>query len=108
MFGSDSDLYLAFATDCLRIYLSLILFTCLQKVCAIFLQSLDKAHLAAPLSMLRDVLLIAASLIIPLKFGVTGIFWAAPVADILAFIPTVFVMIRVWRSLKKSSVQAGP
>ena len=107
MFGSDSDLYLAFATDCLRIYLSLILFTCLQKVCAIFLQSLGKAHLAAPLSMLRDVLLIVASLIIPLKFGVTGIFWAAPVADILAFIPTVFVMIRVWRSLKKSSVQAA-
>lgn len=106
MFGSDSDLYLAFATDCLRIYLSLILFTCLQKVCAIFLQSLGKAHLAAPLSMLRDVLLIVASLIIPLRFGVTGIFWAAPVADILAFIPTVFVMIKVWRSLKKSSVQA--
>ena len=105
MFGSDGELYLEFATACLRIYLSLILFTCLQKVCAILLQSIGKAHLAAPLSMLRDVFLIIASLIAPLKFGVTGIFWAAPIADILAFIPTVFIMIRVWKLLKQKDVQ---
>lgn len=107
MFGSDGELYLEFATGCLRIYLSLILFTCLQKVCAIFLQSIGKAHLAAPLSMLRDVLLIAASLIVPLKFGVTGIFWAAPIADILAFIPTVFIMAKVWKSLKNEDSKKG-
>lgn len=105
MFGSDGELYLEFATACLRIYLSLILFTCLQKVCAILLQSIGKAHLAAPLSMLRDVFLIIASLIASLKFGVTGIFWAAPIADILAFIPTVFIMIRVWKLLKQKDVQ---
>lgn len=105
MFGSDNDLYMSFATGCLRIYLSLILFTCLQKVCAIFLQSLGKAHLAAPLSMLRDVLLIIASLIIPLKFGVTGIFWAAPAADIIAFIPTAVIMLKVYKGLKKSDAQ---
>lgn len=105
MFGSDGELYLEFATGCLRIYLSLILFTCLQKVCAIFLQSIGKAHLAAPLSMLRDVFLIIASLIAPLKFGVTGIFWAAPIADVLAFIPTAFIMTRVWKSLKQEDVQ---
>lgn len=102
MFGSDSELYLEFAIGCLRIYLSLILFTCLQKVCAIFLQSIGKAHLAAPLSMLRDVFLIIASLLVPLKFGVTGIFWAAPVADVLAFIPTLLIMIKVWKSLKEN------
>jgi hypothetical protein len=105
MFGSDGELYLEFATGCLRIYLSLILFTCLQKVCAIFLQSIGKAHLAAPLSMLRDVFLIIASLIAPLKFGVTGIFWAAPIADVLAFVPTAFIMTRVWKSLKQEDVQ---
>lgn len=99
MFGSDSELYMEFATNCLRIYLSLILFTCLQKVSAIFLQSIGKAHLAAPLSLLRDVLLIAASLIVPVRFGVTGIFWAAPIADVIAFIITLFVMHRVYKSL---------
>ncbi|MDE6725039.1 MAG: polysaccharide biosynthesis C-terminal domain-containing protein, partial [Ruminiclostridium sp.] len=100
MFGSDSELYMEFATSCLRIYLSLILFTCLQKVSAIFLQSIGKAHLAAPLSLLRDVLLIVASLIVPIRFGVTGIFWAAPIADVIAFVITLFVMLHVYKSLK--------
>lgn len=100
MFGSDSELYMEFATSCLRIYLSLILFTCLQKVSAIFLQSIGKAHLAAPLSLLRDVLLIVSSLIVPIQFGVTGIFWAAPIADVIAFVITLFVMLRVYKSLK--------
>ena len=99
MFGSDGDLYMEFAAGCLRIYLSLILFTCLQKVCAIFLQSIGKAHLAAPLSLLRDVLLIISSLIVPVYFGVTGIFWAAPIADVIAFVITLFIMVRVWKSL---------
>lgn len=99
MFGSDGDLYMEFATGCLRIYLSLILFTCLQKVSAIFLQSIGKAHLAAPLSLLRDVLLIVSSLIVPAKLGVTGIFWAAPIADVIAFVITLFVILRIWKSL---------
>ncbi|MCH5199200.1 MAG: polysaccharide biosynthesis C-terminal domain-containing protein [Oscillospiraceae bacterium] len=102
MFGSDSELYMEFATNCLRIYLSLILFTCLQKVCAIFLQSIGKAHLAAPLSLLRDALLIISSLIIPIKLGVTGIFWAAPAADAIAFIITLIVILFVWKQLKIS------
>lgn len=108
MFGSDGELYLEFATGCLRIYLSLILLTCLQKVCAIFLQSIGKAHLAAPLSMLRDALLIVASLLVPMRFGVTGIFWAAPIADVLAFIPTAVIIAKVWRSLKETDAQAAP
>lgn len=81
MFGSAEDpVYFDFAIVCLRIYLSLILFTCIQKVCAIFLQSIGKAKAAAPLSVLRDVLLLAFSLLLPMPFGMTGIFWAAPIA----------------------------
>ena len=102
MFGSaDDPVYFAFAVACLRIYLSLILLTCLQKVCAIFLQSMGKAKAAAPLSILRDVLLIVFSLLIPLALGVTGIFWAAPAADVLAMAVTAGVMVKVWKELGK-------
>lgn len=101
MFGSaDDPIYFDFSILCLRIYLSLILFTCVQKVCAIFLQSIGKAKAAAPLSILRDVLLIVFSLLIPMMLGVTGIFWAAPIADILAIAVTGVVLMRVWRELK--------
>ena len=101
MFGSaDDPVYFDFAILCLRIYLSLILFTCVQKVCAIFLQSIGKAKAAAPLSILRDVMLIAFSLLIPMALGVTGIFWAAPIADVLAITVTGIVVMRIWKELK--------
>lgn len=101
MFGSaDDPVYFQFAVLCLRIYLSLILVTCVQKVCAIFLQSIGKAKAAAPLSVLRDVLLIAFSLLLPAALGVTGIFWAAPIADLLAVLITAAVMIRIWKELE--------
>ena len=101
LFGSDGELYTQFATQCLRIYLSLILFTCVQKVCAIFLQSIGHARAAVPLSVLRDALLIVFSLILPLRLGVTGIFWAAPAADTIAVLVTFFFMVRLWSELSQ-------
>ena len=100
MFGADGELYTQFAVQCLRIYLSLILFTCVQKVCAIFLQSIGRAKAAAPLSILRDVLLIVLSIAAPIVWGVTGIFWAAPIADVLAIAGTAVVMLRLWNQPK--------
>ena len=109
MFGSaDDPIYFDFAMLCLRIYLARILVTCVQKVCAIFLQSIGKAKAAAPLSILRDVLLIVFSLLIPVFFGVTGIFWAAPVADVLAILITAVVMVRVWKELSRESRPQEP
>lgn len=99
MFGADGELYTQFAVGCLRIYLSLIVFTCVQKVCAIFLQSIGHAKTAAPLSVIRDVFLIVLSLVMPVFLGVTGIFWAAPMADILATAVTTAVMAGLWMQL---------
>jgi len=90
MFGADGALYTQFA---------LIIFTCVQKVCAIFLQSIGHAKAAAPLSVLRDVFLIIFSLVVPMFLGVTGIFWAAPASDILAIVITAAVMAGLWKEL---------
>ncbi len=108
MFGADGELYTKFAVLCLRIYLSLIIFTCVQKVCAIFLQSIGHAKAAAPLSVLRDVLLIIFSLVVPVFCGVTGIFAAAPIADIIAIIITGAVMVRLWKSLEQDKKKTKP
>lgn len=35
----------------------------------------------------------------------TGIFWAAPIADILALIPTAIIMVKVWKTLKKEDAE---
>lgn len=101
MFGSaDDPMYFQFAVNCLRVYLALILFTCAQKVCAIFMQSIGRAKAAVPLSVLRDALLIVFSILMPRLLGVTGIFWGAPIADTLAMAVTAAVMLRLWRELK--------
>ncbi|MCH5159705.1 MAG: MATE family efflux transporter [Clostridiales bacterium] len=99
--GMNTELYMQFAIPCLRIYLMLIVFTCLQKVCAIFMQSIGLAKIAAPLAFLRDILLIACALLVPLGLGVMGVAWAAPIADLIAIIITLPIMIWVWTKLGK-------
>ena len=78
----------------------------MQKVCAIFLQSIGHAKAAVPLSILRDVLLIVFSILMPRFWGVTGIFWGAPMADVLAIAVTAVVMVRLWRRLKAEDGKA--
>ncbi|MDR3258069.1 MAG: MATE family efflux transporter [Fusobacteriaceae bacterium] len=100
LFGSDGELYTTFAVRCLRIYLCLIILTCIQKACAIFLQSIGKAGAAIPLAMIRDVIfLIGFSIIFAINMGVTGVFWAAPAADIVSIIITVVVLFRIWKQI---------
>ena len=97
--GIDVNLYMQFAIPCLRIYLMFIVFTCLQKVCAIFMQSIGMAKVAAPLSFLRDILLIICAIVVPFGLGVMGVVWAAPIADAIAIAITIPVMIGVWKRL---------
>ncbi len=100
--GLDGELYMRFAVPCLRIYLMFITFTCLQKVCSIFMQSIGYAKLAAPLAFLRDILLILLAFLVPLGLGVMGVAWAAPVADAAAILATAPVMVWVWRKLGRA------
>ena len=100
MFGSGDDaMYTTFAVGCLRIYLSLVIFTCLQKACAMFLQSIGHAKAAVPLSVLRDVLLIVLAILMPMQMGIMGILWSAPVADMIAMVITAVVIARVWKTM---------
>ncbi|MCH5315606.1 MAG: MATE family efflux transporter [Eubacterium sp.] len=99
--GLNAELYMQFAIPCLRIYLMFLVFTCVQKVCAIFMQSMGLAKIAAPLSFLRDILLIVCAFLVPLGLGVMGVAWAAPIADAIAIAATAPVMIWVWRKLGK-------
>ena len=108
MFGTDGgELYTSFAIGCLRIYLSLVIFTCLQKACAMFLQSIGHAKAAVPLSVLRDVLLIALAILMPMRMGIMGILWSAPVADVIAMAITVAVVARVWKGMGADAQPAG-
>lgn len=99
LFGSESDLYNQYANLCFRIFLSGIVLTCVQKAGSIFLQSIGKPVQSTLLSLSRDVIFfVPGLLLLTPAFGVEGMLWAAPVADLLAFAVTVLL---VGRELKK-------
>ena len=48
------------------------------------------------------------SIIVPIFFGVTGIFWAAPIADVIAMLITAVVMLRLWKELQGAEEHVEP
>jgi putative MATE family efflux protein len=101
IFGSESDLYNEFAYLCFRIFLGGILFCCMQKTGSIFLQAIGKPIQSTLLSLSRDVIfLVPAVIIMAVNFGVTGMLWAAPIADVLAFLFTVILIARELKTIK--------
>ncbi len=105
IFGSNSanpELYLEFGEKALRIYLMFILFTLIQKVCSIFLQSVANPVKATLLSLIRDVIaFVPFTVLLPLFMGLDGVLWAAPVADVFGLIFSIIFVILSFAKMKK-------
>lgn len=103
IFGSNSankENYYEFGIKTIRIYLSLVSFTLIQKVTAIYLQATGHPVKATLLSLLRDVAtIIPFMVLLPLKFGINGILYSAIFSDLISFIITVIILIFEYRSL---------
>lgn len=108
LFGSESDLYNQFANLCFRVFLGGILLCCIQKASSIFLQSIGKPVKATLLSLSRDVIFLVPGVIILANLGgVTGMLWAAPVADFLAFLLTIVLILTEYRAVKAHKPDAA-
>lgn len=112
IFGSNTenkDLYLEFGIYAMRIYLGGILLTLIQKVISIFLQSIGSPIKALLLSLIRDVFLMSLfTLILPLKFGIMGVLYAAPISDIIGVaFAVVFIVIEIKKMNSLDERQLG-
>ena len=105
IFGSNStqpELYMEFGEKAMRIYLCLILFTLIQKVTSIFLQSIGRPAQATILSLIRDVIaFVPATILLPLALQLDGVLWAAPVADLFGIAFSALFLILELRKMKK-------
>ncbi len=100
IFGSEDGLYNEFAVLSFRLFLSMIILTCIQKSTSVFLQSLGKPAMAMGLSLLRDfVLSVPLAIILPAMFGVEGALFSAPVADIVTTVAVVIMAGMVMKEL---------
>ena len=83
LFGSGNAQFTRFAVKCMRIYLGGLFCAGFQIVSTNYFQATGQPLKASLLSMLRQlIILIPLLLILPLFFGLDGILYAGPVADI--------------------------
>lgn len=109
IFGTPTNIpnpedYWIFAEKTFRIFLSLVTFTCIIKMSSIFFQAVGKPVHAVISSMIRDIVcFIPLIIILPMRFGIEGILFAAPAADFIAMIVAAALTVTFMKSLKKDT-----
>ena len=94
IFNSDPEL-LAAGQSAVRIMVSMYPLLGVQTISIVFFQAIGKGIPSLWLSMLRQfILFILFMVILQRLFGLDGIWYAVPLADLCAFIVTVFFVIR--------------
>ena len=100
IFGVGNELYMEFARKLFHIFLIFIGLNFLTKVIAISFQAVGEPKKATILALIRDFLcLIPLFFILPLFYGIDGILYAAPVADIVSITLASILAIRFYRNL---------
>ncbi|HBF15984.1 MAG TPA: MATE family efflux transporter [Clostridiales bacterium] len=104
IFGAknESVYYTEFAVKAFRIYLCMMVLACVNKATFIFLQAMGKAVESTMLSMVREIVFgVGLALLLPLFFGLDGVLWSMPAADILTAILSAVIILKTVRQLNR-------
>ena len=110
LFGAanESSYYTDYAIRAFRVYLCMIVLATVNKATFIYLQSLGKALLSTMLSMVRELVFgVGLSILLPQFFGLDGVLYSMPVADVLTFIVSVSCILYTMRLLSKPITHAA-
>lgn len=110
LFGAanESSYYTNYAIRAFRVYLCMIVLATVNKATFIYLQSLGKALLSTMLSMVRELVFgVGLSILLPQFFGLDGVLYSMPVADVLTFIISVSCILYTMRLLSKPITRAA-
>lgn len=106
IFGAaeESVYYTEFAVRTFRIYLCMLPLATVNKGTFIYMQALGKARESVLLSFTREVLFgVTLPLLLPLLFGLDGVLYSYPAADLLTALPTAYIIFRTYRSLSSKN-----
>lgn len=106
LFGAanESAYYADFTVKCFRIYLCLMPLATLNKGTFIYLQALGKAFASTAVSMTREIIFgVSLPIILPIFFGLDGLLWSFPAADLLTFIIAIFFIRQTYRELSDTT-----
>ncbi len=100
--ANESSYYTDFAVRSFRIYLCLIFLSMMNKGTFIYLQAMGKAFVSTMISLTREVIFgVSLPMILPRFFGLDGLLYSFPLADILTFVFALVVIIRTYRELNQ-------
>ena len=101
-FGNGSKEYFKFGIRFFRIFLLLTPLNCIQPVTSTFFTSIGKPIKGAILSLTKNIIcFVPALLILPQFFGINGILYSGPIADLLAMIINVILIAYEFRAISK-------
>ncbi len=103
--NNESAYYTEFAIRAFRIYLCMIIFACVNKATFIFLQAMGKAVESTLLSMMREIVFgVGFALILPRFFGLDGVLYSMPAADILTAVISAVIILKTYRQLHQATI----
>ena len=95
-------LALGLAVMTFRIYLCMLPLATVNKAAFIFMQAMGRPVESAGLSFFREVLLaVPLVMLLPRAFGLMGVLYSMPAADIITFFASAVVLLRTDRQLRK-------
>lgn len=107
--ANESAYYTEFAVRSFRIYLCMMMLSMVNKGTFIYLQALGKAVASTLISLTREVIFgVSLPIILPVFFGLDGILYSFPAADILTFFIAVVFILRTYKDLNTPASKAEP
>ncbi len=104
LFGNQGDLYTSFSVMSLRIFPMLCFLNGFTTVTAIFFQSIAKPIISGFISLSRQIIFLIPAIVLLCNYmGITGVLWAGPVADGLAFVFALLFMVWELRKLGQNN-----
>ena len=101
MFGSTVT---TFGINCFRIYMSLVLITCLIKAVSIFFQAIGMPVKSTLIGLLRDfVFIVPLAILLPLWGGMELFMWSAPISDVLTLAVTTGLLVSLFKQINSKA-----
>ena len=96
--------YNEFAVLAFRVYLCMLPLATVNKAAFIFMQALGRPVESAGLSFFREVLLaVPLVMLLPRAFGLMGVLYSMPAADIITFLASLWILLRTDRQLRRAA-----
>lgn len=98
--SNESAYYTEFAVKSFRIYLCMMILATVNKGTFIYLQALGKAVASTIVSLTREVIFgVALPILLPRFFGLDGLLYSFPMADILTAVLAIIIIRRTYAEL---------